>query len=92
MASAFGSSALLPFSAGLAFFCLGALLTAFFLGSTAAGLGLPASRAELLLSVLADALALPMLVAGNAEKSHKNKTVKTEFFSKISHDNRRAAV
>lgn len=80
-ASAFGSSALLPFSAGLAFFCLGALLTVFFLGSGAGGLGLHARRAEHLRSLQAATFALPMLVAGNAgKKSEKNITVDTERF------------
>lgn len=90
VASALGSSALvLPFSAGLAFFVLGALFaTAFFLASTAAGFGFNASRAEVLLgSEEAGAFALPMFSAGNEEKCQENTAAKMAFFEAITDAN-----
>lgn len=99
VASAFGSSALLlPFSAGLAFFCLGAFLAAdgFLVLISPSGFGgFVANRTDLRCSPQV-VLVLPMLVARNAEgvgkKSQKNSTVKTALDREITHDKRPLSV
>lgn len=74
VASALGSSALvLPFSAGLAFFVLGALFaTAFFLASTAAGFGFYKTRKKIFKSVWDNRIEI-LEILGNKSLLQVNK-------------------